>query len=241
MSESFASVVQRSTFVLLCVSTFLLFTTGSTLAVLSLVLEKSGHSPRAIGIVLASPMVLVILAILMTGKILRLLDPLWVAWAGQLVMLLSFAGFEWCISSIVGASICRAVFGLGFGVYLAASTFVARDMLTGPRTIYLFGLFSSMITLPNVIGPALAECVLDHVGLKGYFLWLSVPALLAVLILSRLCLTSRIARSAVVPPPVSYFSFFSSGAFRQASVTNLIVGACWGMAFGYGAMHLALY
>ena len=104
MSESFESPLQRRAFVQLCSSTFLLFTTGSTLAVLSLVLERSGHSNREIGIVLSSPMVPVILAILLTGRILRHLNPLKVAWTGQVVMLLSFAGFEWWISSTVGAS-----------------------------------------------------------------------------------------------------------------------------------------
>jgi MFS family permease len=239
MNDSFESAAQRRAFVQLCLSTFLVFTTGSTLAVLSLVLERSGHSARDIGIVLASPMVAVILAILLTGKILRRLDPLKVVLAGQVVMLLSFAGFEWWISSTIGASICRAAFGLGFGVYFAASTFVARDMLKGPRTIYLFGVFGSMITLPNVIGPALAEYVLEHVGLQGYFLWLSVPALLAVAILLHLCVTHRVAKSMIVLPAVSYLSFFRSGAFRQASITNFIVGISWGMAFGYCALHLS--
>ncbi|MCV2438567.1 MFS transporter [Paucibacter sp. DJ2R-2] len=238
MSESFESPSQRRAFVQLCVSTFLLFTTGSTLALLSLVLERNGHSSREIGIVLSSPIAPVIIAILVTGRLLRSLNPLQVAFAGQVLMILSFAGFEWWIRSTVGGAICRAVFGLGFGVYFAASTFVARDMLRGPRTTYLFGLFGSMITLPNAIGPAAAEFVLDHVGLRGYFLWLSVPGLLAVAILGRLCVTHAVSRSTIVPPPVSYLSFFRSGAFRLASATNFVMGISWGMVFGYCALHL---
>lgn len=238
MTSAFESAQARRTFIGLCVSTFLLFTTGSTLAILSLVMQAAGHGTREISLVLSSPIVPVVVSILAAGKLLRHFDPLRVALAGQLLMLTSFAAFEWTIASTAGAALCRAVFGLGFGIFFASSTFVARDLLSGPRTIYLFGIFGGMVTLPNVVAPGLAEYYLRHFGLNDFFLVLSIPAVCASLVLAAMCRTWRSRPMATTAGDATYREIYRHRDFRSTAFANLFIGVNWGMAFGYCALHL---
>ena len=86
-SSDYRSARSRTDFWLFCAAMFLAFLTLSTLAYLSVVLASVGMTEGQIGMVLSSPLAPVILAILLSGRLLQRFSPLSVVLCGQFVNL----------------------------------------------------------------------------------------------------------------------------------------------------------
>src|SRR3989337_1410613 len=81
-------------FWLFALATFVLFTTNSMLALLSVVLKKQGLSADLIGIVLAAPAPAILVTMLLAGPIITRFGALQIARTGALIMLMSYLSFE---------------------------------------------------------------------------------------------------------------------------------------------------
>jgi len=229
----------RKNYVLVCVAVFFLFTTTSTLTVLSVVLSNLRYAPADIGYILASPIVPVLVSLLVAGRVVQGIGVLLTMLLGAGLTVAGFVAFEVGISSLAGAVVCRSVIGLGFGLLFSSSTVCVRDLLTGPSTTYFFGIFSALVPLPNAFAPSLGEWYLQHFGIDNFFLWLALPAIIGSLVLMYLFIQQSSAQSTTIGPLyTSYGRTLKRREFLLPALGILAVGLIWGFAVAYAALYL---
>jgi MFS family permease len=220
------------------IATFLAFLTASILPFLSAILASTGMSTNDIGIVLSAPVVPVTATLLLSGEIINRYGSYLTALIGLLLFLFSMVAFQAVIASMIGSTIVRCIMGAGYGLFFPAAMVHARSLLRGPRTSYLFGIFSSMIVLPQMLGPGLAELYFHQIGYAFLFPVFSVPILIGIAIFAALCRrTPNPAGNIAVPE--RYFALLSRPATLLPNMTILVVGLIWGFSLSFMALLLA--
>ncbi|MYN14485.1 MFS transporter [Pusillimonas sp. TS35] len=241
MVSPFASHKIGKQYVVLCVATFLCFLTSSTLTLLSVILHMRSFSASQIGIVLSSPGVPLLASLLVSGVLSRKFGPLRVMLAGQAITIVSFVLMEWGLAYYESAILLRASIGVGFGLYFTASMIYARQLLNdSTNLLYYFGIFTSMIPLPNALGPFVADVYLDAFGSGGFFAIMSIPCLLGIALLIWLINTEAPytpADTGVVSAG-SYKRVLVSPTFLVPGAAIFLVGIMWGFAVAYMALYL---
>lgn len=172
-------------------ATFLAFTTVTATALLAVVLRLYGLADHQIGVVLAIYGAPVVLGNLLAGPIIARIGVTTVIRLGLAIMLLAYLSFHLTAASFVGACLSRFFQGVGFGLFLPTVMIYAKAQLTPVRMTYYFGIFSAMVPLPNVIGPALAELYLERGDPKFFFLATAIPLLAGALLGSAVVAETR--------------------------------------------------
>lgn len=238
MTKSFANDLDRHLFGALCLSTLVGSLTVSTLAFFSTLLNARGYSEQAIGLILSAPLIPTLVALFGAGAVLRKISCIQLMVIGQGLVILGFLGIDYSLDSPLVVAALRGLIGLGVGFCFSASTIYVRNLLIGPKTIYLFGIFSSMLPLPNAFGPLLAEWYFLNYGESHFFLVMALPAIAALI---ALCALLKIER-----PPVSaksmtfdcYFQVLRVKIFRELALAIFCIGLMWGFVIAYISLYL---
>jgi len=226
----------KRAFYVFCAVTFLSFLTTSTLTYLSVMLASVGMAPTDIGAVLGSPLVPVVAGVLFAGKFAHRYGALRVAIAGQVLTLVSFLGMGVVLADPLGATIARFLLGLGFGLVFPAALIYARGLLSGPNTVYWFGIFTSMVPLPNFIGPPLAEWYFTHYGSRWFFPVFALP-LLASLVMMRFVKRDIPAPHTGTAGP-GYLRLLTMKSLWLPHAAIIMVGLMWGFMLSFMALLL---
>lgn len=182
-------------FWLLCLATFLCFTTLSQTSLLSVILTQKGVPLPAIGLILSSYGITVILSSLFSGKIVNRIGALTTLRLGMVFLLCAHLSYHLTINSMVGAMASRMVQGLGFGLFMAPAMVYANVRLPKRRLVQLIGVLASMIQLPQAVGPPLGKIWLDYFGSDFFFVVGAAPAFLAILLTFRMAKEQHSARA----------------------------------------------
>jgi len=234
---SFRSRRAAIRFGLLGAATFLFCLSTTMLSLLAVILKQTGMAEHEIGVVLAASAVPLLFATLFSGTLIGRYGAIPVAIAGMAVVLVSYVGMQFVLQSFVGALLLRAGHGVGMGLFMPAVMVFAKDQLTGKRFMYYFGLFSSMMPLPNVLGPLIAETYLDRFGIDGFFLYTALPIVIALVIAVAMLDGAGAAHHATADS--RYLKLFRLPALRLPSVAALTFGLIWGFAPAFMSLLLA--
>lgn len=234
--SSFKSARARLDFWLFATATFLLFTTNSMLALLSLVMKEKRWSADLIGVVLSSPALPIVLTMLLAGLVITRFGALKVATGGAVVMLVSYLSFELTTDSLAPAVTSRVAHGFGYALFMPAAMIYADAKLTPQHRIYYFGIYASMFPLPNILGPWLAETYLRQFGTEHFFLYTVLPAALGAILLLLLKPSPRasVQRASLI----EYAHLLKNRALWAPYCGVFVVGMFYGVAVNFMALLL---
>jgi len=234
-SGEFRSERARVDYLIHCVATFLTFLTGSQGALLAVVLERKGIGRAEIPLVLSANGVTAVGALAVAGYVVPRLGVLTTVRAGTFLMFIAYLSLEATAEGFWTSMASRLVQGVGFGLFMPAAMIYARATLALKGSAYLFGIYAAMITLPNLVGPALAEFYLGYFGLFGFFIFGAMPAAVAVLVTILLRPSEHEARVAAQP---KLRGVLFDGANALALMAIFVVGILYGFVGAYMAPFL---
>src|SRR5260221_14619336 len=151
-------------FWLLSLATFLCFPTVSQTALLARVMESHGLPLPQIGIVLSAYGAAVIVFMLVAAAVAARLGNLSTLRLGIVLLLAGPLSYQLTIRDYPAAVLSRRLQGAGHGPFLPTAMTFAKGKLTKERFVYLFGIYASMVPLPNAIGPPPAQAYLNAFG-----------------------------------------------------------------------------
>jgi MFS family permease len=222
-------------FCILSLATFLCFTTVSQTALLAVVMQDHSMSLPQIGIVLAVYGAAVILFMLIGAPLAERIGNLPTLRLGMALLFVGHVSYQWTIGDFSAAILSRCVQGAGYGFFLPSAMTFAKSKLTKDRFVYLFGIYASMVPLPNAIGPPLAAAYLNLFGEHFFFIVGALPALIA----AGLTLWLGEERPQIGgPAPLPLLQTALLPALRQPLIAILVVGALYGLIPSYMAALL---
>src|SRR6266568_1872945 len=233
----YTTLQARREFWLFCVATFFACLTTSTISYLSVILSTIGMTEKEIGGVLSSPLVPVTIAILFSGQMIARYSALTVVFWGQALSLIAFLSFQYTVTDPFAAGVSRVVLGLGYGLFFPAALVYAKSKLQGPKTAYLFGIYASMIPLPNVIGPPIAEWYFKTFGISFMFVVLSLPLIIGTLIMLTLGRGVQ-GEGSQTRSGLEYWQLLKMKSIMIPLYSILVVGLVWGFVVSFLALQL---
>ena len=232
-SEDFIDPRARLEFILFGIATFLIFFMNAQAALLSTAFKHYGLPLAEIGLLLSLYGVPVVIVTLFTGKIATWLGSLGSAQWGAAIMALGFMSLALTADHFWLAMASRLTWGIGYGLMFAPLFTYAQSRITGPRFVYLLGLFSSMAPLAQAAGPPFAEFIVAYAGAQWMFILGAVPAWMGVGLLA-------IMRPLKKPPAAQGLAL--GEAFtpnrRIPMVAIFVAGAMFGFLAAYMAPFL---
>lgn len=232
--QDFRDSRARWEFVAVCAANFLAFLSGSTLALFAVVLQKAGHSDATIGLILSAGAAPFAVAALAAGPLITRYGSLRPMLGAMVLMAVSHLALEFVHHHAALAMLARVLGGIGAGICVPAGMLYAQTRLTEHRFVYLFGIFTSTLPLPNVLGPGLAELYLDRFGTHGFFLATAAPALCGIALAAVLRRGGPVKRGA--GRPLSYLSVLRLREIRMVYLCYLAFGAI----LGFGSTYMAV-
>jgi MFS family permease len=169
-------------YILMASATFLVFLSHSTITFLAVILRDLGVGEAGIGFILSAPLVPILAGMFLSGYLMERFGPLRVVRAGFIMIFLAHLSLEITVASFKGVYLSRAFHGLGYGIFMPASMTYVKAKLRPERMVHPFGIYASMILMPNIVGPWLMENLYASAGLGGLFLITAVPSLLGNLL-----------------------------------------------------------
>jgi len=221
-------------FWLLSLATFLCFTTVSQTALLARVMESHGLPLPQIGIVLSAYGATVIVFMLVAAPVAARLGNLQTLRLGIALLLAGHLSYQLTIADYPAAVLSRVVQGAGYGLFMPTAMTFAKSKLGTERFVYLFGIYASMVPLPNAVGPPLAEAYLDAFGEHFFFIAGAIPAALAALL--TLGLSDGRADAGRGRLPLLATALLPG--LRLPLVAVMVVGAIYGLIPSYMASVL---
>ncbi len=239
--ESFVSARARSHYILFCIATFLAFLTMSTLAYLAVVLHSLNYSTEKIGFVLSSPFVPTIIGTLVVGRLMQNFRAIKIAITGLLICSCCFLAMQAGVEQPYLLTFLRGTLGLGFGLFFSSAMLFTRSLLQGPNVPYYFGIYASMLPLPNIIGPTIMELYYDKIGIEGLFLTLGIPLLLGLLLLVWIARHDDPAAAMEThsDSQTSYLDVFKKKSNYLPMSGVIVVGFLWGFIASFLALYLS--
>lgn len=232
--QGFLSASARFRYLVLCICTFSIFLTQSAGSVLAKVFEDAGYSDFLVGASLAVSGVSTILGLLISGPLTRRFGVLGTVKLGSACLLLSFLSLIWTVSHPVALFSSRLAQGFAYGIFLAPAMLYAKKQLTKSRFVTLFGIYASMIPLPNVLGPALAAWISEAFDRQSFFLITALPMIAGVIGL-------LVVRGDVQPNKDSGVLSYGMVLSRREVVHVLMAVYGVGLIFGIVPSYLAVY
>lgn len=237
VEADFVSPRARGECVAISAALFLAWFTWSTQAMLAVVLAQEGVAPALAGLIIGIGIIPSQIATLTAGKLMSRTRPLAVAITGFTLMLAGHIALEWVRDTTVPLFAARLVQGAGQGLGVTAMMVACQRRLTDRRMVYFFGMFTSMLSLPNVIGPPLAELYLNQIGTEGLFPTTGVPIVIAIALLLRPVRHET-------PPPAKagngpgYLALITYPGTRLVHLLTITSGFLWGFVPAFLALLL---
>jgi MFS family permease len=222
-------------FCILSLATFLCFTTVQQTGLLAVVMQNHGMPLPQIGIVLGVYGAAVVFFMLAGAPLAARIGNLQALRLGLALLVAGHMSYQWTIGDFPAAILSRCVQGAGYGFFFPAAMTFAKNKLTKDRFVYLFGIYSSMVSLPNGIGPPVAEAYLHHFGEHLFFIVGALPGLIAVGVTLWLREEGRMAGGDAALPLLQTAIL---PTLRQPLVAILVVGAIYGLIPSYMAALL---
>lgn len=222
-------------FSLLAIATFLCFTSVSQTALLAVVMKRHDMPLSEIGIVLSAYGAAVVVFMLAAAPIAARLGNLAALRAGMLLLVAGHVSYQFTIVDFPAAVASRLVQGVGYGLFMPTAMTFAKSKLTPDRFVYLFGIYASMVPLPNAIGPPLAEAYLSIFGERLFFIIGAVPAIVAGALTLALSEERRPAGERGLP----LLATALLPGLRRPLIAIMVVGAMYGLIPSYMAAILA--
>jgi MFS family permease len=237
----FVSAAGRRNFFLAAVSTFLAFSTYSQLAMLAVVLRRTGMSDRSIGLLLSSPLPVVLVVMLVSGRLIGRYGSAPTMKAGLYVMSLAYLSLHLTTREPYLSCISLMAFSIGYGIFMPATMAYAGTQLTSERRAYYFGIYTSMIPLPTVLGPPIAEALLRVVGPSWFFVVSAVPALLGASIATVVTSATGDCSAEQRAAWRQYLELLVDLRVRGPYLGIVIVGVVYGFAVSFMGLLLVTY
>ena len=225
-------------YLLIAGSTFLVFLSHSTLAYLAVILRDLGVGETGIGIVMSAPLVPILVGMFLSGHLMERFGPLKVVRAGFVMILLAHLSLQVTVTDFTGVYLSRAFHGFGYGIFMPAGMTYVKGKLRPERMVHPFGIYSSMILLPHIVGPWLMENLYGAIGLRSLFLATAVPSLLGN-VLTRFPRTG--AEPEKGPDPIGYGQLLRMGSLRPLFLAIFTVGIVYGIVPTLMALYLKIY
>lgn len=229
-SGDFIDPRARVEYILFGLATFLIFFMNAQAALLSTAFAQNGLPLSEIGILLSLYGVPVVIVTLFTGKIATWLGSLGSARWGAAIMALAYMSLAFTADAFWPALVSRLTWGIGYGLMFAPLFTYAQSRITGPRFVYLLGLYSSMAPLAQAAGPPFAEFVLGHGGPQVMFILGAIPTLLGLGILF-------VMRPLAKPPAAGGLAL--GAALSPSRRIPLVAIFVSGSLFGFLASYMA--
>jgi len=232
------AVVEKAppAFYLFCATTFLSFLGTSSISYFSVVFSGYGMSVAEIGNIYSSALLPVVVGILFCGSLLARFSPFQIALVGQAITLAAYASFFRTISDPSGALMSRFLVGAGFGLFFPAALIYARTLISGPNTVFLFGIYSTMIPLPNFFGPGLAEIIYLNYGVPALLWAFTIPIGASLLLMWFLPRSDAPSRSIEL---FSYLTILRAKSILLPNLAIAVVGLMWGFMLSFMALYLS--
>jgi MFS family permease len=163
-------------------ATFLVFLSHSTITFLAVILRDLGVGETSIGVIISAPLVPILAGMFLSGYLMERFGPLRVVRAGFVMIFIAHLSLEITVASFKGVYFSRAFHGFGYGIFMPASMTYVKGKLLPERMVHPFGIYASMILMPNIVGPWLMENLYASMGLRGLFLITALPSLLGNLL-----------------------------------------------------------
>lgn len=163
---------------MLASATFMVFLSHSTITYLAAILGDLGLGETGIGVVMSAPLVPMLAGMVLSGHLMERFGPLKIVRLGFLLILLAHLSLQFTIASFPGVYLSRAFHGFGYGIFMPAGMTYVKGKLRPERMVYPFGIYSSSIILPNIVGPWIMENLYEAAGLQGLFFLTAIPSLL---------------------------------------------------------------
>jgi MFS family permease len=223
-------------FVWFCVATFASFLGTSSISFFSVVLLDLGISLQESARILGAPFVPVVVCILLSGELVRRFGALRLAVFGQVLTCLAYWSFIFTMERADLAVISRFIAGMGFGVFFPAALVYARSLVDGKNSAFLFGIYSTMIPLPNLIGPGMAEAIYRSGGYQAMIIVCGVPIVFGLAV-SLVLPNDVVAAAPAKPKPFLEVALNKASVVPNAAI--VIVGLLWGFMLSFMALFLS--
>lgn len=178
----FAARGDARDYILMALATFLVFLSHSTITFLAVILRDLGVGEAGIGVVVSAPLLPILMGMFLSGYLMERFGPLRVVRAGFVMILIAHLSLEATVVSFKGVYLSRAFHGFGYGIFMPASMTYVKGKLRPERMVHPFGIYASMILMPNIVGPWLMENLYAAINLRSLFLITAVPSLLGNLL-----------------------------------------------------------
>lgn len=241
--EGFQGEQDRRDYLIFLLATFACFLSYSLLFPAAIVLRQSGLSTTDIGFTLSSSAIPILIATLGSGLLIARFGPLPIVIAGLAIMLAGHASLEQTRTHFPLAMLSTAIHGIGFGLLMPAQMVHVKNLLTGQKGLYYFGIFTGMLQLPNLVGPSFGEYLISARGPDQYFLITAIPVFVALCVVAGLAIRrSRSARHATheaSPSGIRYVHLLWNWRVMQPVAAIGLVGFMYGFVPSYMTTLLA--
>ena len=231
----FPTTADRRDYLFIAASTFLVFLSHSTNTYLSVILRDLGTSETGIGVILSSPLIPILVGMFLSGHLMERFGPLRVVRAGFFIIMLAHLSLQFTIQDFTGVYLSRSLHGFGYGIYMPAGMVYVKGKVFPDRMVAPFGIYSSMIVLPNIVGPWIMETLYGLNGLHNLFALTAIPAALG-------SMASWLPRPGAIPPRgvahQGYMKILGAPGLRKLYLAIFIVGMIWGVVPTLMALHL---
>jgi len=230
----FAAKGDARDYLLMASATFLVFLSHSTVTFLAVILRDLGVGETGIGVVISAPLIPILAGMFLSGYLMERFGPLRVVRAGFVMIFLAHLSLEVSVVSFKGVYLSRAFHGFGYGIFMPASMTYVKSKLHPERMVHPFGIYASMILMPNIVGPWLMENLYSSIGLRGLFLLTALPSLLGNLL-------ALLPGAGKIPEKGEEHTGYSD-LLRMDSIRPLIMAIFTvGMVYGIVPTIMALY
>ncbi len=226
----FRDVGARNEYFFITLAAFLFSISHNYSALLAIVLERSGHSLQATGLLLSLFAITAIAGSLLSSAISARFGVLATIRLAIALTCISMASFALTRHSFPLALISRLVQGIGVGLLVPVAMVYIQNCITRERFVILVTGFSAFIPLAAAIAPPLGEWTLARYGETALFLEAAVPAALGLLLTIGL-------RDA--PRPKNSGGLNLTGAFQPHLYWPYVIVLAGGGLYGYSVNYLA--
>jgi MFS family permease len=233
----FAAKGDARDYLLMASATFLVFLSHSCITFLAVILRDLGVGEAGIGIIVSAPLIPILAGMFLSGHLMGRFGPLRVVRAGFVMILIAHVSLEATVVSFKGVYISRAFHGFGYGIFMPASMTYIKGKLRPERMVHPFGIYASMILMPNIAGPWLMENLYSAINLRGLFLITAVPSVLGNLL-------AQIPRAGRIPvrgeEHTGYVQLLRTGSIRPLILAIFTVGMVYGIVPTMMALYLKM-
>lgn len=220
----------RGEYFRLAVGMFLVSFTTAHSTLLSIVFARDGYDLHAIGLLLSSMAIPIILFALFSSEFSARLGVVPTLRLAMLLCLVGFGSLYYTRTDFTLALVSRCVQGAGQGLFLAAAITYGQSRLSPNRFLFLLSVFSATMPLAQAVAPAIGEFTLNRFGPGAMFAVAVVPGIVGLFLSGNL-------RPLPKPPQARGLDLVNS--WRRSFIEPVLAVAVAGSMFGFATSYLA--